>query len=349
MMSPEQILGLLRSGKADATLKRSVARGVLPLGPGPMLETLVLLLADEDRDLRDDAVKSLRRMPKSIVLGVCSSADASPDLLHNLAKLFSKNGEILEKLLLNPSLEDRTVEHVAALPFPHLLEIIARRLDILERRPGIVEKLRANPESPGGILILWEENQERKGRGAAIDETAAEGDEGGEEEEFSPLLTEEDDGGSTEACEEEPQTVVEKKQTVIQMLREMTAGQRVAIASKGNGEVRKILIRDKNRLISQKVLENPKITDSEVEMYAKSTNVSEDVLRTIGCKKEWVKKPTIVRALVTNPKTPLGIAIGFLNKLNVRELEGLSRNRNIPEALRRMAQRMFKEKQKSQQ
>jgi hypothetical protein len=355
-MSPEQILSLLRSGKADADLKRSVARGVLPLGPAPMLETLVLLLADEDRGLREDAVKSLRRMPKSIVLGVCSSADTSPALLHNLVRLFSKKVEILEKLLLNPSLEDRTVEHIATLPFPHLLEIIARRLDILERCPGIVANLSANAEAPGGILSLWEESQARKGRGKVVtsDAAAAVGEEGGEEEEFSPLLTGKNEEGASEAAEEEPQTaeeepqtVEEKKQTVIQMLREMSAGRRVAIASKGNGEVRKILIRDKNRLISQKVLDNPRITDSEVEMYAKSTNVSEDVLRTIGSRKEWVKKPTVVRALVANPKTPLGIAIGFLNKINVRELEGLSRNRNIPEALRKMAQRKFKEKKQS--
>jgi hypothetical protein len=353
MMSSEQILALLRSGKADAALKRSVARGVVPLGPAPMLESLVLLLADEDRELRGDAVKSLKRMPKSIVLGVCSSVDDAPALLHSLSRLFSKNGEILEQLLLNPSLEDRTVEHLATLPFPHLLEIISRRLHILERCPGIVENLRANAESPAGILNLWDENLARKGKSevTAPGEDGAAGEEdrrGEEEEEFSPLLTEEDEEGSSEAAEEEPQSSEEKKQTVIQRLREMSAGRRVAIASKGNGEVRKILIRDKNRLISQKVLENPQITDSEVEMYAKSTNVSEDVLRTIGSKKEWVKKQTVVRALVTNPKTPLGIAIGFLNKVNVRELEGLSRNRNIPEALRKMAQRKFKEKQKSQ-
>ncbi len=346
-MSPEQILSLLRSGKADANIKRSVARGVLPLGPAPMLETLVLLLADEDKGLREDAVKSLRRMPKSIVLGVCSSADTSPGLLYNLARLFSKNAEILEKLVLNPSLEDRTVEHLATLPFPHLLEIIARRLDILERCPGIVVNLSSNAEAPGGILSLWEESQARKGKVAEFSPlpTGDGDDEASEAAEEEPEAAEEE----SQTAEEEPQTVEEKKQTVIQMLREMSAGRRVAIASKGNGEVRKILIRDKNRLISQKVLDNPRITDSEVEMYAKSTNVSEDVLRTIGSRKEWVKKPTVVRALVSNPKTPLGLAIGFLNKVNVRELEGLSRNRNIPEALRKMAQRKFKEKQKSQQ
>jgi hypothetical protein len=352
MMPPDEVLSLLRSGKADAGLKRSVARGVLPLGPASMLEALVILLADGDRGVREDAVKSLKRMPRTIILGVCRSADTSPGLLHNLARLFSKNGEILEEVLLNPSLEDRTVEHLATLPFPRILEVIARRLDILERRPGIVENLRANPKSPGGILSLWEENEARKGNTAAAvgdgrDEENGE-EESGDEEEFPSVLTA-DEGEAPEEAGEEPQAGEEKKQTVIQMLREMSAGRRVAIASKGNGEVRKILIRDKNRLISQKVLDNPQITDSEVESYAKSTNVSDDVLRTIAGRKEWVKKPTVVRALVTNPKTPLGVTVGFLGRLNVRELEGLSRNRNIPEALRKMAQRKFKEKQQSQQ
>ena len=91
MVSPEQVLGLLRSGKADANLKRSLARGVLPLGPAAMLEALVLLLADKDESLRNEAIKSLRRIPKSVVLGVASSSEASPRLLHVLAKLFSKN------------------------------------------------------------------------------------------------------------------------------------------------------------------------------------------------------------------------------------------------------------------
>ena len=124
----------------------------------------------------------------------------------------------------------------------------------------------------------------------------------------------------------------------------MTAGQKVALAGKGNSEVRKILIRDKNRLVCVKVLENPRITDSEVEQYAKSTNVAEDVLRFIGNKREWAKLVPVVKALVQNPKTPLGLSMGYLGRMGVRELDGLSKNRNIPEALRKAAKKMHKAK-----
>jgi hypothetical protein len=142
--------------------------------------------------------------------------------------------------------------------------------------------------------------------------------------------------------------VEEKKQTIQQILRAMTAGQKVALAGKGNGEVRKILVRDKNRLVAIKVLENPRITDSELEQYAKSTNVSDDVLRHIGSKREWMKLITVTRALVTNPKTPLGISMQQLKRMSVRELDGLAKNRNIPEALRKAAHRLFKLKSEKQ-
>ena len=125
-------------------------------------------------------------------------------------------------------------------------------------------------------------------------------------------------------------------------------GQIRRVAGKGNGEVRKILVRDKNRLVCVKVLQNPRITDSEVEMYAKSTNVSDDVLRFICLvPQEWLHEATlvpVVRALVQNPQTPLGLSRTHLKRMSVRELDGLSKNRNIPEALRKAAKKMFKQK-----
>ena len=84
--------------------------------------------------------------------------------------------------------------------------------------------------------------------------------------------------------------------------------------------------------------------DSEVEQYAKSTNVSDDVLRHIVNKREWVKLAPVVRALVQNPKTPLGLSMNYLKRMSVRELDGLSKNRNIPDALRKSAKKLHKVK-----
>jgi hypothetical protein len=334
-----EILEKIRCGSAPDDLKRSLAKGVFPLAPAEMMETLIILAGEAA--YREDAAKSLRRIPKGVVLGVCSGKETSPQLLGRLAKLFSRNEEFLEKIIVNPACDDTAIAFVATLPFPALLEIIGRNHARLARKPEIAANLRKNTAAPASVIRLWEEEMERRqGREAKEAAAAVELE---TPEALPAVLLEEvdekdekDEGGSA--------AVEEKRETIQQLLRSMTAGQKVALAGKGNGEVRKILVRDKNRLVCVKVLENPRITDSEVEMYAKSTNVSDDVLRFIGNKREWAKLGPVVRALVQNPKTPLGLSLTHLKRMSVRELDGLSKNRNIPEALRKAARKMHKQK-----
>ncbi len=126
-------------------------------------------------------------------------------------------------------------------------------------------------------------------------------------------------------------------------------GQKVALAVKGNREVRNLLIRDTNKLLCLKVLENPRVGDADVEAWAKSTNVSEDVLRGIANRKEWVKRQAVVRALVFNPRTPLGISLDFLKHLSMRDLEFLAKNRNVPETLRNAGRKLQQLKSKRRQ
>jgi hypothetical protein len=335
-----EMLEKIRADSAPAELKRSLAKGIFPLAPAEMMEILILLAGEEE--YREDAVKSLRRMPKGVVLGVCGSPDTSSELLARLVKLFSRNEEFLERIIVNPACDDASIAFAATLPFATLLEIIGRNHARLARAPDIVANLQSNPASPGSVLRLWEEEVERRQRRTAREDAAA--DESEETADIPPVLVEDIDEKVAEGEEKAVAAVEEKRETIQQLLRTLTAGQKVALAGKGNSEVRKILVRDKNRLVCVKVLQNPRITDSEVEQYAKSTNVSDDVLRFIGSKREWAKLVPVVRALVQNPKTPLGLSLTHLKKMSVRELDGLSKNRNIPEALRKSAKKLFKVK-----
>ena len=54
------------------------------------------------------------------------------------------------------------------------------------------------------------------------------------------------------------------------------------LAMKGTREQRAQLIRDSNSIVATAVLSSPKLTESEVEAFAKMGNVTEDVLRIIG-------------------------------------------------------------------
>jgi hypothetical protein len=347
--TPEQILEMLRAGEVPADLRGSLARGIFPLGPAAMLESLILLSDDDEGEIRDEAVKSLRKVPPSLVLGVCSAKATSPALLDSLARLFSRNDQLLEKILLNPAAADVTLAYLATLPHPTLLEILGLNQGRIQGAPVILKNLRENTATPALILRLWDEREaRRKDRAERREAARAQEDEEKEEplsEDLAPLFIDNGEGGAGKTDKGRGGRAEElKKLTIHQMLKEMTAGQMVALAVKGNGEVRKILIRSKNRIIATKVLQNPRITDSEVEHIAKSTNVSEDVLRIVGNKREWLRQSLVMRALVNNPKTPAGISMGLLKRLSLRELEILSKNRNVPEVLRNTSRKMYKTK-----
>jgi hypothetical protein len=110
---------------------------------------------------------------------------------------------------------------------------------------------------------------------------------------------------------------------------------------KGTREQRAVLIRDPNRVVAAAVLSSPKLSDTEVEAFARMANVSEDVLRTIGTTRAWTRSYGVVSGLVRNPKTPPAISLPLLTRMNDRDIRMLSTDRNVPEALRLSARRMM--------
>jgi hypothetical protein len=125
----------------------------------------------------------------------------------------------------------------------------------------------------------------------------------------------------------------------LQKIALMSIPQRLALAMKGRREERAVLIRDPNKLISLAVLSSPKLTESEVESFARMTSVSEEVPRTIAATRAWVKSYAICLALVKNSKTPLGVSMNLISRLNDKDLRSLSTDRNVPEVLRSTARR----------
>lgn len=116
--------------------------------------------------------------------------------------------------------------------------------------------------------------------------------------------------------------------------------ERLKVAMRGNREQRAQLIRDSNKMVSVAVLSSPKLTESEVEAYARMANLSEDVLRVIATNRSWVKNYNVVSALTRNPKTPTALAMGFLQRLNERDLKMIAIDRNVSEPVR-LAARKF--------
>jgi hypothetical protein len=130
-----------------------------------------------------------------------------------------------------------------------------------------------------------------------------------------------------------------EKMSTIQQLASMSFSDRLKAAIRGSREVRAILIRDTNKMISAAVLSGPKVTPQEIEGFARMTNVSEDVLRVIGNTRAWIKNYGVVVALAKNPKTPIALSLNLMARLHDRDLAALAVDRNVPDPLRVAARR----------
>jgi len=124
------------------------------------------------------------------------------------------------------------------------------------------------------------------------------------------------------------------RQSITQQLAKMGFSERLKAAVKGSREMRAVLVRDPNKMISAAVMSSPKLSEQEVENISRMANVSEDVLRIIGANRAWMKNYGVVVGLTKNPKTPLAMSLNNMNRLNDRDLQMLSIDRNVPEPLR---------------
>jgi hypothetical protein len=125
-----------------------------------------------------------------------------------------------------------------------------------------------------------------------------------------------------------------RMQSLFQSVQRLKVGEKIQLALRGSKEIRSILLRDSSKEVVLTVLDNPKMTDSEVVILAKQKTTQDEVIRTIATKREWLKKYSIVHALITNPKTPPSISIRLIAKLRTKDLSLIEKNRNIPEAVR---------------
>ena len=139
------------------------------------------------------------------------------------------------------------------------------------------------------------------------------------------------------APEEEPDD--QSRDSLIQQLANMGFTDRLKAAMKGSREMRTILIRDPNKMISAAVLSSPKLNDAEIEGFARMSNVTEEVLRIIASNRAWTKNYSVVVGLTKNPKTPLGLSLNLMARLNDRDIGTLATDRNVPEPLRAAALR----------
>ena len=133
----------------------------------------------------------------------------------------------------------------------------------------------------------------------------------------------------------------QEREVISQSLIQMTVPKKIRLALVGNQEARNVLIRDPNKVIPLAVLRNPRLSEDEVIMYAQLRSLPEDVFSAMAKHKSWIKNYQVKLCLVSNPKAPLSLALKLLDHLHDRDLQNISKSKNVSYVLARSAARLL--------
>lgn len=328
------LLEQIRSGNRQFQLL--AAEGVLPLPPEDLIPVQVDLAQGEDEEVAELARQSLRTVDARLARPFLER-QASPEALTFFAEE-SSHPALLEAILRRRDVPRAILARLARRLPPDLQEILLLRQDAIVEEPVILEAMEENPQlssySARRIAEYREHLLPRQRTVPAVPEF--------EEIDEESLQRE------IEAARELPESgefEEERTQLTEGQIRGMPIPARLKLTRGAPRALRGILLRDSNPQVAVSVITNNSLSDQEVEQTANNRSVVEEVLVAIARKREWVNKYNVSKALVHNPRTPLATSMRLIAKLSTRDLRDLGRNRNIPDALRSTALRLYRIKQ----
>ena len=108
-----------------------------------------------------------------------------------------------------------------------------------------------------------------------------------------------------------------------------TRAEKIHMALYGTRDERNAILRDRDRTLHPFVLKNPQLNADDVIAIAKNTQVTPDLLKLIGERKDWAQRPAVALALARNPKTPPDLAVRVLEFVPLDGLRQLARGTGV--------------------
>lgn len=345
--SPASLAERVRGG--DRELARLAARGLLPVAPEDLIPLQVELAAGGDAELAPLARGALGALDPRLAAGYLARRAGAAELAWFAGA--SRDRRVLEALIRRRDVPRRLLVELAPRLSADLQEALVRRQDALVEEPAIADALEANPQLAPDVRRRLAEYRRhllrRPAEGVPPAEPAAGGTPGAAaadetlvaepaDEEMRRALAEAAAAPPGEG-EREPSTGLTEAQ-----VRLLPVPVRMRLARGAPRNLRNILIRDPNPVVARAVLRGNTFSDQEIEAVASNRSVDEEVLLEISRRREWVGQYRVALALVRNPRTPLALSVRLVARLAVRDLRTLSRDHNIPDAVRTTAGRLYR-------
>ena len=142
--------------------------------------------------------------------------------------------------------------------------------------------------------------------------------------------------------------VLRPEKSIWNLVRTMSVAQKVRLALVGNMAARSVLVKDPKKLVALAVLDSPRLTEREVQDFARNKSLADDVVRRIAYNRDWTRNLQLQRRLLSNPKCPPSKGLEFVKNMSVRDLKDISHDRDVPAFVGRQAKALLAMREKRQ-
>jgi hypothetical protein len=323
-------------------LRVLAAQGILPLPLSELLPLQVRLASSDDAFLAEAARSSLTSVDRRFA-SVYLATEAPEEVLRHFA-LRVREPMLIEAVIRRRDVPRELLIEMAPGLAADLQEVLLLRQDAIQERPGILDALGSNPAlTPFAARRIAEYREHLVPRAASAAAVAVSSERflGDDEEDLSDEELDELERirRQAEATERDRTTGLSEHQ-----VRSLSVPMRLKLARGATRSLRAMLVRDINALVAVRVLLQSAFAEDEIEQLAASRNVVDEVLLEIAKNRSWTARYGVCHNLARNPRVPVGVAVRFVARLSVRDLRILSRDRNVPDAVRTTAQRLYRMK-----
>lgn len=345
-----QIVDLIKQNAVPAAMRQAAAKGKLSLPPEQMIEVLVYLTRDPAYG--QEATATLAGWDHKSVIAVISSNTAPPEVLNYFWTEWSHFLYLLPALLENPAITEEQLINRAGIAPREILDMMQASPRI-RKSPAVLKAMEAVALDPEVEAAHQAWRQEHAAEIAAEEGKAFELVDPSDEEKQAaaqmsdaPLTREQEFAADVRAM---PMPVEQRKLSALQKVGRMTVAERIKTAFGGDKEERSILVRDTSKVVQNAVLSSPRLTDAEVETFASTKNLQENVFREIARNRRFIRNYPVVRNLVNNPRCPLDLGLSLIKNLLVPDLYQLQYNKNVPDTIRKVAFKLYVDKKQASQ
>ncbi|MCP5051402.1 MAG: hypothetical protein GY940_29820 [bacterium] len=350
LVSKNPIVRKIADGEAKEDIFDLLMAKQLPFTEEEYLESLVFAMNTDT--VKSQALEHLKAISESTKSGYLEKIRANHRVAFYilLEALGWKNSALIAKVVKNQALPHGFLLKIAEKGNEAMMEMLLDNQIKLIAYPEIMEVMEKNPAITKFIQGRIDSLREYYLTKESAEEIAAED----VLEDVRETLTleqkkaaesgEEEDDGEDQDSLDSLDLIEEKALTTLQEINNMTISERVKLAMTGTKTHRMILIKDNNKMVSLAVLECPKISPDEISILAKNKSLPGELVAKIARNREWTKNYSIALELVKNPKTPIKDALSFINKLHIRDLRGVSKDKNMNPVIRNLAVNLFSQK-----